>query len=601
MDKTVTQKIRTFPHKPGVYLMKGEGETVLYVGKALDLRKRVQSYWSKQAQDRYQIQFLLKKIVDLDCVVTDTEKEALILENTLIKKYKPKYNFQLRDDKSHPSIKLNIKHQWPRVEYTRKITQDGSLYYGPYTSAHAARQLVDFVEKHFLLRTCSDRELAQRTRPCLEHQIGRCSAPCVGLIDENKYADIIQQIKLFLEGKDRDLVVELTQKMNATSESLEYEAAAQFRDLIAAIEKTLEKQKMYSHKGDECDFVGLYREGELGMFNVLQVREGKVDDNQWTSFKDPADDDEILESFLMQYYTERRYTPRQVMVQLPLPNQKSLEEIIAERVSHTIKITVPQRGEKFELMRLAIRNANEAFQRRRQKQEDLEEILETIEKKLSLEKVPHSMECFDISNIQGKDPVASMVRFEEGEAAKVLYRKFKIKTLPEEPNDYAMMHEVLTRRIKQADKWPLPNLLVVDGGKGHLAIAETVLSALEVTGVELCSIAKPHGDEDCDKIYRPGRKNPIKFLKNASALHLFMRLRDEAHRFAIGFHKKLREKKVQKSKLDEIPGLGPAKKKILLKHFGSLKRIEEARLEDLKDVPGIGGQLGGLVYAHLHQ
>jgi len=597
-------KIQQFPNAPGVYRMLDAKGHVLYIGKAKELRKRVASYWSRQAKDRYQIEFLMRKVTDVDCIVTDTEKEALILESTLIKKHRPRYNLDLRDDKSFPSIKLSIKDKCPRIYYTREIQQDGSLYFGPYTSAFACKQVVDFVERYFKLRTCSDREFASRTRPCIQYQIGRCSAPCVDSIEPEAYEAIVQQVRWLLEGKSRELKTVITTKMQEASDEQRYEDAGRYRDLLADLDTTLEQQKMVNHRGEERDCIGLYREGESGMLAVLMVREGKVCGSRWFPFKKLVSDADIIESFLIQYYREESYIPKEICQPLKLEDAALIGELLSERSGHKVKMIQVQRGEKRDLVDLAIRNAREAFQRRSAKEADVEETLQALQEKLHLGKLPQRIECFDISNIQGKQPVGSVVRFNDGEPAKNLYRRFKIKTLPEEPNDYAMMYELLKRRLVRAqntpERWEMPDLLVIDGGKGQLNIAQRVLQELDVLNVDLCSLAKPHGNEDRDKVFRPGRKNPIRLDKNSSVLHLLMRLRDEAHRFAITYHKSLRSKTIRRSKLDTILGVGPSRKKTLLKYFGSLKRVEAANTTQLQEVEGISPALAEKIYAGLH-
>ena len=589
---------------------------VLYIGKAKDLKKRVASYWSRQAKDRYQIEFLLKKVTDVDCIVTDTEKEALILENTLIKKEKPRYNLQLRDDKTYPSIKLSILDKYPRIYYTRQIEADGSLYFGPYASALACRQVVDFIERYFLLRTCSDHEFAGRSRPCIQYQIGRCSAPCVASIDQDTYAEIVKEVRWLLEGKSRELKRVLKTRMQEASEELRYEDAARNRDLLRDLDRTLEQQKMVNHGGEERDCLGLYREGEAGQIAVLQVREGKVCGSRWFPFKKSVSDAELIESFIVQYYHRDSYIPNEICVPVTLPNQSLLEELLSETGEHHLKLLHPQRGIRRDLVRLATTNAAEAFRRQGEQAFDIEQTLQTLQEALKLNKLPRRMECFDISNIQGKQATGSMVRFKDGKPDKNFYRRFKIRSVPEEPNDYAMMYEVLARRFKRAqseERWELPDLIVIDGGKGQLGIARQVLQELDILNVDLCSLAKPSKEkrgrkgtasaspykDDRDKVFRPGRKNPILLPRNSSSLHMLMRLRDEAHRFAITYHKKLRQRDLRHSKLDQIPGIGEARKKALLKHFGSLKRIGKASVEELQGVTGVSAAAAATIHTRL--
>jgi excinuclease ABC subunit C len=538
-------KVKSFPTVPGVYLMKDPMERILYVGKANDLKKRVSSYFGKQAEGRYQVRFLMNRVADIDYLVTDNEKEAFLLENTLIKKHRPRYNLQLKDDKSYASIKLSMKDRFPRIYITRQIKKDGSLYFGPYASAGAARETVEFIEKYFRLRTCSDHEFVNRVRPCLQYQIHRCDAPCVGYIDEPGYRTLVDQVKLFLQGRKQDLLKILERQMQERSDREEFENAAQTRDLIASIRETLEKQKVARHTWLDQDAIGLYREGERLTFCLLMIREGKVWESRLFHLTGHGEDEEILESFLMQYYGEDRFIPDELLISLPIKSLKILRQILAEKKGEKVEVIVPQKGDRSDLIELAFKNAREGFQNRSKKVEEIRDVLARLQETLHLQNFPRRMECFDISNIGGKEAVGSLVSFVDGAPYKDGYRRFKIKTV-DQADDFGMMREVLRRRLTHIEsantKWEKPDLIVIDGGKGQLNAVTAIMNELNITGIDLISLAKEREGEDQDKVFLPGRKNPVLLGRHSSLLHLLMQIRDEAHRFAITYHRKLRAK-----------------------------------------------------------
>lgn len=535
----LTERVKTFPNSPGVYLMKDVSGRVIYVGKANNLKKRVASYLNEK-DTRYQIRFLMKRTRDLDTIVTDNEKEALLLENILIKKHHPRYNIDLRDDKSFPSLKLSIGDRFPRLYVTRRIKKDGSLYFGPYTSAAAARETAEFIEKYFRLRNCSDQELANRVRPCLQYQIHRCDAPCVGWVDEARYREVVDQAKLFLQGKNQDLVKILEEEMRTQSSQEEFEKAAKTRDLITSISTTLEKQKIDRHRWIDQDVVAFHREGERLTFCLLMIREGKVWESRIFHLKGHGEDEEVLESFLNQFYSEERFVPDEILLSQSIPSLDLLKQILIERRGKKLELQIPQRGDKRDLVQLALRNAREAFQQRTKKKEEIKEVLDQLQELLSLQNFPRRIEGFDISNIGGEEAVGSLVCFVEGVSFKEGYRKFKIKTV-DQANDFAMMQEVLHRRLSRIES--KPDLLVIDGGKGQLNAVRAVMEELNITGIDLVSLAKEKDGEDQDKVFLPGRKNPVLLGRHSNVLHLLMRVRDEAHRFAITYHRKLRQKK----------------------------------------------------------
>jgi len=539
------EKASQFPTTPGVYLMKDESGRVLYVGKAVNLRKRISNYFGKKREGRYQIASLMKKVRDIDCVVTENEKEALLLENTLIKKNRPRYNIQLRDDKSYLSLKLSIKDRFPRLYVTRQIRKDGSRYFGPYSSAVACRETVDFIETHFRLRTCSDQELINRTRPCLQYQIHRCDAPCVGLIPEADYKKIAEKVRLFLEGRNSDLLDQVEREMSGLAEREEFEKAARARDLASAIRKTLERQNVARHRWIDQDAIGLYREGEKATFCVLLIREGKIWGSRCYHSASCEEDPVTLEGFLSQFYGENRFIPDEVIVPLGLPNLNLLTDLLTERRGKKTVLRVARRGDRADLLELATKNATEGFRQRSNRQEEVRDLLSDLQSALNLQNFPRRIECFDISNIQGRDAVGSLVCFVHGEPLKEGYRRFRIKTVTR-IDDYAMMKEVLSRRLARVkgheEKWQKPDMMLIDGGRGQLGIVLEAMKELDITGIDLASLAKAHGDETTDKAYIPGRKNPIRLKPRSGLLHLLMRIRDEAHRFAIAYHKKIRGK-----------------------------------------------------------
>lgn len=562
-------EIGDFPHSPGVYLMKDNVGRVIYVGKAIDLKKRVATYLNAQ-DDRYQVRFLMNRVVAIEYIVTDNEKEALLLENTLIKKHRPRYNIQLRDDKSYISLKLSIKDKFPRLYVTRNIKKDGAIYFGPYSSSTAARETGEFIQKYFRLRTCSDREFANRVRPCLQHQIHRCDAPCVGLIDQDHYRTIVEQVKLFLQGRREDLVKILEAEMQILADQEEFEKAAQYRDVIASIRTTLEKQNVARHNNWlDQDVMGLYREGEYMTFCVLMIREGKVWDSITFHLKGQGEDEDVMESFINQFYATDRFLPDEILLSHNIPSLDSVSDWLSEKRDKKVSVLIPERGDKVDLVQLAVRNAREGFEHRSKKAEEASTNLTQLQETLGLQNLPRRMECFDISNISGQYAVGSLVCFVEGVPYKDGYRKFKIKTV-EGPNDFAMMREVLKRRLLRisaetssrdgsptaqelesgegvmnhapTSKWEKPDLLVIDGGKGQLNIVTAVMEELNITGIDIISLAKEHEGEDQDKVFLPGRKNPVLLGRHSNLLHLLMRIRDEAHRFAITYHRKLRAK-----------------------------------------------------------
>ncbi len=595
----IAEKLTNLPSRPGVYLMRDKGGKVIYVGKAKDLRARVRAYFNA-SDERLQIEFLVRRVADIDTLVTSNDKEALILENNLIKQYKPRYNIRLKDDKSYLSIKVTTQHPWPRIFATRKIVKDGNRYFGPFSSAMAARETLDIIEKHFLLRNCTDHNFKNRTRPCLQFQIKRCWAPCVLPVAAETYREQVRQAMLFIEGKQQELIVELRQGMQEKSDALEYEAAAKIRDQIQAVEKTLEKQRMVSHWGGDQDIFGIYREGGFIEAQVLFVRQGKLTGNQAYSLEDlEFPDEEVTAALLTQFYQGQRFIPDEILLPVALEDASVREEYFADQKGKKVAILSPQRGDKRQLVEMAAENARQSFAERHDQEKAREKMLRELQAQLRLKNFPQRIECYDISNIHGAHAVGSMVTFVNGEPDNTRYRHYRIRTIDPASggDDFGMMLEVLTRRFKRGkEEADLPDLIVVDGGKGQLAMALAAMTEVGVSGVEAIGLAKDRVQAAArsaeirrseERVFLPGQSNPVILKRNSNALFLLQRVRDEAHRFAIMHHKKLRARQTIYSILDQVPGVGGARKRALLRAFGSVKRIEEATLEDLLKVPSI--------------
>ncbi len=573
--------------EPGVYLMKDTAGTVIYVGKAKNLKVRVKQYFAQGRDGRPMIPFLIAEIATIDIIVVPSEKEALLLENTLIKKHQPKFNALLKDDKTFVSLMINHKHPWPRVELVRykgKPKKDG-LYFGPYTSAYAARQTYDLMNRIFPLRQCSDEELKRRTRPCLLHGMKRCIAPCVNLCTHAEYDTLVQHATDFLRGHNKDVIEALKKEMQEASDSLAYEKAGRLLELIKQIEHVTAGSGLVAKAiGKDTDALGIYREGHDVMVSQLFFREGKLIGSEHYSFTDVVEtSEELLSSFMIQYYKDRKTLPTHIIVPLELPPQ--LEEILH------LKIILPERGEKKEIAQMATKNAQVLFKQEKDDQELAEKMLLDLQESLHLSRYPSRIECFDTSNISGTDIVASMVAFTQGKYDKARGRLYKIKNV-QKGDDYASLKETLTRRLTRAKQEnDLPDLIIVDGGKGQLSTALDVFKTLDIATVDLISLAKQEGKHDKtltqERVFLPNHPSPILLPLHSPLLFLLQRIRDETHRRAIGFHRKRREKRVISSLIDEIPGIGDIKRKKLLRHFGSLQRILAASPADLLAVQGI--------------
>ncbi len=598
------EKLKTVPKSTGVYLLKNEKGRSIYIGKAKDLRSRLASYLNEgEGEQRPQILFLMREVVDVDYFVTRSEREALVLENSLIKQKKPKYNIRLRDDKNYLSLRLDPKEKFPRLSLTRKVLKDGALYYGPFASADALKKSKRLIHKIFPLRDCTDEKFRRHAaRPCLNYYMGLCLGPCAGKSGEEGYRNVVEQVRMFLRGEKKQITKLLKSSMQKASDEMRYEDAAGYRDQLRLLEKNMDAQMFVTPNTKDKDVVGFYREGQRVEFAVLFFRGGSLIDRTAYSFTNTiSEDEDVLEEFLSQFYGGNRFVPREIVVPLKVHSSGDIGDWLTEKQGRKVIINTPSRGTKLKEVELASRNALESFQRKYSAELKEIDILERIKSSLQLKNLPHSIECFDISNTQGATAVASMVKFENAAPAKDVYKKFKIKNV-RGPNDYASMYEVLSRRLNRADQdgWDLPDLILIDGGKGQLNIAQQVLRELGfIDKVGLASIAKGRKEGESDKIYIYGRKNPIVFSKNSDALFLLMRIRDEAHRFAITFHKKQRGKKSLVSELDGVPGIGAKRKKELIKYFGSVSKIREGSVDEIASVPGLNKKLAEDLKKHL--
>ncbi len=606
--KVIKKEVLEFlPSSPGVYLLKDKKGRSLYIGKAKNLRNRLRSYLTQNiGKDlRPQIPYLMQEICDLDYFVTQNERDALLLENSLIKQKKPKYNIRLKDDKNYASLRLDPREKFPKLTYTRRVLRDGAMYYGPFASGQALRQTKRLIHKIFPLRDCTDEKFKRHsTRPCLNYYMKLCLGPCAGKVDKGRYGEVVEQTKMFLKGERKEIIRLLCTNMNKASEELRYEDAAHYRDQIELLKRHLGVDLHISSNLMDKDIVGFYRDAQFVEFVVLFSRGGAIIDMVEYPFNNATlEDEEIVREFIEQLYGGERFIPQEIIIPLRFEWVEALREWLSEKRGKKIRITVPKRGANLKLLELARRNAEESFRRRSTEKQKEHSLLQRVKDSLYLSKLPFSMECFDISNIQGSIAVASMVRFEDGKPAKSRYRRYRIKTVFG-ANDYAMMYEVLQRRLKRAEQedWELPDLILIDGGKGQLNIVHQVLSELGfLDKVKLASIAKGREEGEIDKIYIPGRKDSVLLTKNSQELLFLMRIRDEAHRFAITYHKKLRAKKAFESQLDFIKGIGKRRRETLLKHFGSISGIREASIEEISSIHGMNRRVAQEIKRYLAQ
>jgi excinuclease ABC subunit C len=610
MPTPLDATLAKLPDHPGVYLRKDARGEVLYVGKAQSLRHRVRSYWQKEAPggEAHRIRQVIDRVADVEVTLTDSVSEALLLEANLIKRYRPRFNVRLKDDKSYPYIRITLGEPFPRIERTRKLINDGSRYFGPYASASSVDESMNIVRRLFPFRTCTlDIREGENAlpRPCLLYHIKRCQGPCIQAISKDAYRADIEQVELFLEGRQETLVQALRRDMSDASERLEYERAVVLRDKIRAIERTMESQKMAAFARTELDLVGLARKDNQAAIQLFVIRNGKLlgRDVFLLDALREASDAEVVGGFLEQYYPRATSIPREVLVPVPMTEPATLEAFLAERRGGPVHLRVPQRGEKRSLMALATRNATETLAREHARwladHGNTLAALEELADALDLPGPPLRIECYDISNLQGRESVASMVVFEEGRPRTGEYRRFRIKTV-EGANDFASHQEVLRRRFRrprvgeegsaEALRWAMPDLVIVDGGKGQVHAAREVVDSLGLHELPVAGLAKER-----EELYIVGRSDPIVLPPTSPALYLVQRLRDEAHRFAITYHRALRRKAAVRSAFDDMPGVGPRRRQALLRVFGSVKRIRDAPVEQVAAVPGIGPALAARI------
>jgi len=590
-------KIRTIPTSPGVYLYKNAEGEVIYVGKAKNLRSRVRSYFLQGRVEDAKTGSLLRESVDVDYIVVDNNKEALALENNLIKQKKPRFNILLRDDKTYPYVKLTLGERFPRVYVTRRIRKDGSLYFGPYFPANLAYRIVDLIHRHFLIPSCNVDLNRFHPRACLQFYIKRCLGPCVqGLTTADTYHEAVRDVRMFLEGKQTDLARSLRQRMDRAASEEHYEQAAKYRDLISTIDQLQERQRIAAAEGDDADAFGYHYENHMLAINLFHMRGGRVLDRReffWedipSEFAQLASDDSeeaspktdtefepgaFLSALVKQLYIDQQYVPRSIYLPVDFEDRETVEELLSEKSGKRVHILIPQRGEKRSLIDLAGNNAKQSFdQRFRVLKPAARAIQEALQDALTLPDLPKRIECFDISHIQGAETVASMVVWENGQMKKSDYRKFIIRSV-EGVDDFASMREVVTRRYKrvESEKKPMPSLVLIDGGLGQLHAAAEALESLQIINQPLAAIAKRE-----EIIYIYGQEDePVVLDHHSPVLHLVQQIRDEAHRFAVTFHRKRRQIRDRSTELLSIPGVGERTTRRLLQHFGSLQAVKDA-------------------------
>ncbi len=572
------------PNKPGVYIMRDNTDTIIYVGKAKNLVKRVKSYF-REKLDRPKTQILMSHFDSLEYIVTNSEKEALILEATLIKKHRPRYNVQLKDDKRYPYVKITNE-KFPRLIITRDVAKNG-VYYGPFTDVGSVKQTVKFLKSLFKIRTCRNMD-----GPCLNSQIDLCLAPCAGNVSEKEYSEIINKIDLFFQGKYSTIVKNLKTEMAEAAMKEEYEKAAVIRDQIESIEEIMEKQFVDLVDDDlDQDVIAIAPGENEVVVIIMPIRNGKIvgRDDFLMSGSQYDSSSEVLFAFIQQYYGYNRHIPKQILLDEDIDDKELLEDWLSDLRGNKVHIKIPQKGVKSRLVKMAKKNAEII----KHQKKTMENSLIELKKYLKLENLPRVIEGYDISNISGKFAVGSKVSFKDGKPNKKSYKHFKIKTPG--PNDFAMMEELLTRRLKRVDSDPEPDLMVIDGGKGQLGMVCGVLEKLNLTHIPVIGLAK-----EFEEIYTPNSKRPIIIPKNSKALHLLQQVRDESHRFAITYHRKLRSKNIQASSLDNIAGIGKKRKINLLKEFGTIENIKKASVDDLAKIEGMNKKTAENVYNYYH-
>lgn len=586
---------------PGVYLMKDRQGSVLYVGKAKNLRNRVRTYFQYSINSP-KTRVMVARVADFETIVTPTEQDAFILENTLIKQHRPRYNVVFRDDKDYPCLRLATTEPYPNLTIARRPRKDGAQYFGPFASAHAVRETLKVINRLFALRKCDRRRLA-RGRPCVYHQLGQCPAPCTGAADPQDYAETVRQVALFLRGRSSEVLSDLKARMQEESEQMHFERAAQLRDRVRAVEQTLARQVMVCHDSVDRDVFACSRESERMAVTILFVRGGRITGSRDIILRAGASDDtEALFSFVSQYYQQHPFIPDEVLLPSKTDDNELLEQWLRELKGGAVHVHCPRRGSKKDLIAMAAQNAGIALQKGHTENSNA---LEELHMRLHLQRHPHRIACCDISNIMGTDAVGSVIVFEDGLPQKKAYRTFHVKSV-QQPDDYAMMFEVLQRYLGRThgDETP-PDLIMVDGGKGQLAILLRVLQEAGCESIDAAALAKGPGRDrakrdQTEKVFIPNRKNPVAFPHNSQALFLLQRIRDEAHRCAVRFHRRVKRKKDLTSELAALPGIGLKTVQGLLSHFGSLERVRAAEFAQLAAVPGLSAKRARIIFGALH-
>ncbi len=588
----LTEKLKILPRQPGVYLMKDKYGEIIYVGKAKVLRNRVRSYFQEARQNNYKTEILKQHIYDFDYIVTDSEVEALILESNLIKRHDPIYNIRLKDDKTYPYIKVTVNEEFPRIFKTRIVKKDGARYFGPFVDVDAVYKTLNILKKLFPIRMCKKNIIDGEfdDRPCLNYHIKKCPGPCIGAVTKKDYQQMVKEVILFLEGKADQLIRELKDRMNHSAEELDFEKAAYYRDSVKAVEKIIQSQKVVTEDMVDRDVVAIAVEDDKACLQVMIIRQGRLMGQEYFMMQGVADEQpgEIISAFIKQYYLDQQILPREILLEEELDEPETIGDWLREVAGRKVVLIVPQRGLKKQFIELARKNAQENLKKERIREtyasdRPLKGVKE-LQTYLELDKPPIRIEGFDISHIQGIDTVASLVVFENGQPKKDDYRRFKIRIAEGSPDDFASMNEVVGRRyrrLKEENK-KLPDLILIDGGKGQLNAAIAILQELEIEDQQIIGLAKRE-----EEVFLPGQSEPILLPRHSEALYLIQRVRDEAHRFAISFHRRLRTKRMTHTLIDEIPGVGPKRRQALLQYFGSLEKIRSATIEELCEVEGI--------------
>ncbi len=609
----LAERVGTLPASPGVYLFKSLQGRVLYVGKAQSLRARVRSYFATGGDGRPLVPRLVERIADVDVVLTASVKDALLLENELIKRHRPPFNVRLRDDKQYLALRLDPRESWPRLTGVRRFRDDGADYFGPYTSSQAMREAVSQLRRIFPLRSCSDavfRDYARRGRPCIEYEMGRCLAPCAGRVGEAEYGELVRGTRLFLRGRSDELATELRRRMAGAAEQERFEEAGRLRDRLAAIAQTVERQQIVAPRLIDRDVFGLARRGEDLEVQVLHVREGRVTGAEsWALDPVGLDDGDVMSSFLGQYYggEQGRQVPGEVLTPVEVRDDGALEGLLRERAGRRVTLRVPRRGDASELVEMAARNAELGLSRRLDARDSVTAAQEELQERLGLSRLPRRVECYDVSNLGGVLPVASRVVFEDGRAVKAGFRRYRIREAAG-GDDLDCLREVLRRRLARAATEPLPDLLMVDGGKGQVGVASAALRdaglsvdlvglAKERDGTGVTARVRRSGGLKAERLFVPGRKDPVVLPPGSRGLLQLQRIRDESHRFAIEFQRALRLRAGLTSILQELPGIGPGKRRALLRALGSLRAVREASREALEAVPGISARDAATIHA----